>query len=455
MNIERVGSSSSRLIQSRGDEMLEPDDVSAMLRLKEQGWGTRRIASELGVSRNTVKTYVKAGGWTAYKQPQRKRALDGLDKWLCERFKRHKGNADVVRQELAVEKGIEVSLRTVERAVQGFRQELRAEARATVRFETPPGKQLQIDFGERLIEIGDKKQRVYVFVATLGHSRRLHVRAFTNERQGNWFDGLESAFRSFGGVTQEVLLDNARALVDRHNPVTREVVFNAKLKAFAKHWNFTPRACAPYRARTKGKTENGVGYVKKNAIAGRSFASFEELEAHLVEWTRDIADTRVHGTTGEAPMTRFERDEAKALKAIGGVPPFTIMRELVRKVQADCQVMVDDNGYSVPWRLIGESVQVALADGVVRVTYAGVEVARHDVLAGKRQRAIDPAHFEGVAGANREPVRVARGYGPPALDEGSAGPQPLVASRHAANYDLSGSLLRPLSEYEALVGGGW
>jgi transposase len=126
---------------------------------------------------------------------------------------------------------------------------------------------MQIDFGERLIEIGELKVRVYLFVATLGYSHRHHIRAYRNERQESWFEGLESAFAKFGGVTEEVLFDNARALVIDHDPATLTVVFNDKLKPFAKHWGCRPWACAPYRARTKGKTENGVGYIKRNAIA--------------------------------------------------------------------------------------------------------------------------------------------------------------------------------------------
>lgn len=104
----------------------------------------------------------------------------------------------------------------------------------------------------------------------------------------------------------------------RHDAVSRSVQFNDKLIAFAKHWGFRPRACAPYRARTKGKTENGVGYVKKNAIAGHSFACWEAFEAHLAEWEREVANMRIHGTTGEAPIARFERDEAHRLKPLGG-----------------------------------------------------------------------------------------------------------------------------------------
>jgi transposase len=121
--------------------------------------------------------------------------LDGLEDWLTERFRRHRGNADVVRQDLAREKGIVVSRRTVQRAVAPLRQMLAAEARATVRFETPPGRQLQIDFGKTRVSIGGESVRVHLFVATLGYSRRCFVRAFRHERQGAWFDGIEAACR--------------------------------------------------------------------------------------------------------------------------------------------------------------------------------------------------------------------------------------------------------------------
>lgn len=415
--------------------MLAPAEVSAIVRLNELGWGSRRIARELGVSRNTVKSYIEAGGWSPYRQPRRRKKLTGWEEWLKERFARHGGNADVIRQELVAEKGIIVSLRTIERAVEPYRRELAAQARATMRFETAPGHQLQIDFGERLVEIGGAKIKVFLFVATLGYSRRLHVRAFRHERQESWFAGLESAFAAFGGVPEEVLIDNARALVAEHDTATRSVVFNARFIAFAKHWGFRPRACAPYRARTKGKTENGVGYVKRNAVAGRSFASWEAFEAHLAAWTREVADVRVHGTTGEAPMARFAQAEAAALKPLAGIPPFRTLRELTRHVSSDCMVEVDGNAYSVPWRLIGESVRVTVTEETVRVHHGAREVALHAALSGRRQRAVDPAHYAGIA----------RSDGRASLPAG----EPMPAAPAAP------SLLRPLAEYEALIGGGF
>jgi len=173
--------------------------------------------------------------------------------------------------------------------------------------------------------------------------------------------------------------------------------------------------------------------VKRNAIAGRAFASFAALEAHLELWLRETADARVHGTTGEMPALRFTRDEAAALKPITGIVPFLTARDLVRKVTADCAVEVDGNAYSVPWRLIGERVRVRVADGAIRVSHAGRQVAVHAVRAGRHGRVVDPAHFDGVAGAAGRPIRTT----PP--------PDPWPPAE----------LLRPLSEYEAVAGGAW
>jgi hypothetical protein len=210
--------------------------------------------------------------------------------------------------------------------------------------------------------------RVYLFVATLGYSRRPYVRAFRHERQSAWLDGIEGAFRHFGGVTAEVLVDNAKALVSCHDAATREVTFNGRFLAFARYWGVRPRACAPYRARTKGKDERGVGYVKRNAIAGHRFGSWAAMEAHLARWTREVADVRIHGTTGEAPLERFARDEAAALRPLSGRPPFRQVRELTRVVQADGCVELDTNRSSVPWRLIGARVTVRASEGEVVVS---------------------------------------------------------------------------------------
>ncbi len=415
--------------------MHTPDDVQAMLKLASLGWGAKRIAKEVGCSRNTVRRYLRHGGYQPYRTPRRSGQLEGLKEWLAARYLQHRGNADVVRQDLQREHGVTVSLRTVERAVTHLRREGLAQKLATVRFETPPGHQLQIDFGSLHVPVAEETVKIYLFVATLGYSRRTFVDLFLHERQSAWLQGLEGSFRHFGGMTRELLIDNAKSLVHTHNVQTREVLFNQRFRAFCRYWDVLPRACAPYRARTKGKDERGVGYVKRNAIAGHRFTSLEALRAHLAYWMREVADTRVHGTTGEVPLQRFEREERQALRGIQGKAPFLQVRELARRVHTDACVEVDTNRYSVPWRLIGEHVSVLVAERQIRVYYAGALIACHAQSLARRSSSIERAHLVGIVGA-----------------PGSRG---ATVTSHPSAALPATELLRPLSEYESVIGGSW
>jgi transposase len=448
----------SPLEQSSRDAALEtPEDVQAILGLTAAGWGRRRIARELGCSPETVRKYRRQGGWEAYGKPRRIGVLDGQYDWLKERFLAHNGNADVVRQELASEKGIAVSLRTVERAVEPWRQELRAAALATVRFETPPGKQLQADFGETYARIAGERAKVHLCVLTLGYSRRLVVRAYRHERQVNWLLAMEEAFRHWRGVPAEVLFDNARALVKEHDPARQVLVFNERLDAFARYWGFLPKACRPYRARTKGKDERGVGYVKTNAVAGREFASWEALEAHLERWSREVADVRIHGTTGEQPLLRFQREEAAALQPLPHKPSFLAERELVRVVHNDACVEVEGNWYSVPWALLKQRVSVLVGDQQVQIRHGGRVVARHGrVAANRRHRSVLRGHWDGLVPAPQQDL--AERSLPSADGALCVGPASTTSppcgggTRRRAPVVRSSELARSLAVYAAEVG---
>jgi transposase len=143
---------------------------------------------------------------------------------------------------------------------------------------------LQIDFGERRVVIGGVATKVFLLVATLGFSRRMHVRAFCKERQESWLEGLESTFRHFGGATAEILLDNDRGLVSRHDSRDARGRVQHHLPGLRPALGVPAARLRAVPARTKGKDERGVGYVKRNAVAGRTFESFAALEAHLEAW---------------------------------------------------------------------------------------------------------------------------------------------------------------------------
>ena len=273
--------------------MVDPEIVKQLRVLHGLGWGVKRIARELGIARNSVRRYLREGAAAETQTRPTARTLDDSQRELATRLLDGpaQGNAVVVRRLLA-EKSIAVPLRTLQRALAPRRQEKRAVELASVRFQTPPGQQMQIDFGEKWVRIASSMVRVFFFVAVLGYSRRIFVRASLSQRQDDLREGLAGAFHHFGGVPEQIFIDRAGALVlgeDRESGIVR---IHPAFAAFCQDWGVGVSACRPYRARTKGKTESGVGYVKRNAIAGLSFVSFTALEAHLARWIVE-ADARI------------------------------------------------------------------------------------------------------------------------------------------------------------------
>lgn len=374
--------------------MVEAEVVRQIRLLRDAGWGAKRIAAEVGVARNTVRRYLRSETAGVQVRPARRALDDGARARARELFTgAADGNAVVVQQMLAAE-GVDVGVRVVQRAVAEGRREARVSALATVRFETPPGDQMQIDFGEKWVAIGGQRVRVHLLVAVLSYSRRLFAKAFLGQRSDDWREGIAAAFRHFGGVPRTLLGDNARALVLGRDRATGAVQFHPAFLAFCTDWGVLPRACGPYRARTKGKTESGVKYVKHNGLAERAFASFGELEQHLATWLA-IADTREHGTTHERPIDRFvaERD---ALRPLPAMPVTVRHRRLKRRVANDAFVDVDTVRYSVPYRLVRAQVEVLVGDDDVQVFVGAERIAKHRRSSEPYARVVEPAHFEGL-----------------------------------------------------------
>ena len=175
--------------------------------------------------------------------------------------------------------------------------------------------------------------------------------------------------------------------------------WNERFTSFADHWGFAPRVCRPYRAQTKGKVESGVKYVKRNFLPGRVFRDLEDFNDQLRAWNAEIADRRIHGTTHERPIDRFA-GEAQLLLSTKGHPSFLQASIRERIVAEDWLVSIDANRYSVPWRLIGKTVQVVRAGDRWRICHRGEIVAEHPVLAGRHQLSVLPEHGPGAAARN-------------------------------------------------------
>jgi transposase len=182
-----------------------------------------------------------------------------------------------------------------------------------IRFETPAGRQAQVDFARFRFPWGVR----YALLVVLGYSRLLWCRFYPRQDMATLIDGIEDAFLYFGGVPQELLFDQMKAVITRDLRLEGgALVRNAEFLRFAHHWGFTPRACRPYRAQTKGKVERPVRYLRGNFVYGRTF--LHDVDGQRQLWLDRAANVRLHGTTRERPRDRFDREERFLLQPLAG-----------------------------------------------------------------------------------------------------------------------------------------
>ena len=296
--------------------MLVTEEAVEIRVLRRQGKSIREIARMLDVSRNTVRRYLRVEGLPRYAREARPSKLDPYKHYIEERVKAAAPDwipATVLLRELrglgysggySILKDHLASLRPV------------TKPEPLIRFETDPGRQMQVDFAT----IRRGRDRLSVFIATLGWSRATYVEFVSDERLETLLGCHERAFYFFGGVPREMLYDNMRTVVsdrDLYGPGLHR--YNRTFLDFAHHHGFVPRLCRPYRAKTKGKVERFIRYLRASFYV--PLASQLNPEGLIVDrdtanaragtWLREVANARVHATTGEVPLVRLELERER------------------------------------------------------------------------------------------------------------------------------------------------
>lgn len=295
--------------------MLTQEKLVEIHVLHRQGLSIRGIARELHVSRNTVRRYLRDIAQTTTYGPRTARpsVLDPFKPYLQERMTAAKPDwipATVLFRELQT-----LGYPGKEGIVRIYIRQFKPQTDdPVVRFETPPGQQMQVDF----TTIRRGRYSLKAFVATLGYSRASYVRFSEHERQADWLSGIEEALHYFGGVPRELLFDNAKCvMIERDAFEEGQHRWNASLSAMSRDYGFRLRACRPYRARTKGKVERFNGYLKGSFVTPLA-ASLKQAgltldvalaNAQVGQWLTEVAHQRIHGTTGEKPQGLLDKEK--------------------------------------------------------------------------------------------------------------------------------------------------
>jgi hypothetical protein len=227
--------------------------------------------------------------------------------------------------------------------------------------------------------------------------------AAVDQKLGTLLRMHESAFYEWGAVPEEILYDRMKT-VWTGTDERGEIVWNAIFLDFARYWGFTPRLCRPYRAQTKGKVESGVKYIRRNflcGLQGREPANLTDLNVQLRWWVAEVANRRVHGTTHEQVLARWQADHA-AMQPVNGRAPYPYMDDEQRKVARDAYVCWKGSRYSVPWHYAGKEVWVRDHGLSVEVRYSAERIAVHTPAKSRHQTVTVRHHHAGIPTHNSQ-----------------------------------------------------
>lgn len=378
--------------------------MKKLYELRGEGRSIRSIAKTLGVSRNSVRKYLRSPQVPRAKpRAARPSKLDPYKGYVQQRVAAGLDNCVVLLRELRA-KGYTGSITILKEYVHPFRR--RPQPRATVRFETDPGEQAQVDWGSFTYLTPDgARQRVWAFVMVLSWSRAIYVEFVRRADVATFVRCHINAFEHFGGAPKRCLYDNAKVVVLGRD-ASGQPQWNSRFLDFALRMGFDIRLCRPYRAQTKGKVESGVKYVRRNFWPTARFTDDADLNRHALEWCETVADERVHGTTRERPkdMLELERSHLSSIPGKERLTPF--LRE-ERKVGRDGFVRWDGSGYGVPWNWAGQTVQVASSNGTVEIWSGDQRLAVHPRSHRPGQRLTLPGQWQGLQSGEERPRKEA------------------------------------------------
>jgi len=407
-----------------------------IISLHRQGHSIRYIAHKLGVHRKTVKKHITEGSLPKYRSQKRRQSIlepyyqtieDYLKEdtyqgsWIFERIKNlgYQGSYDTVK----------VYVREKKKQLSRL---------AYIRFETEPGLQAQVDWADfKIVESDGSQSTRYAFVMVLGYSRALYVEFVDDCTLQSFMNCHINAFKYLQGIPVEILYDNMKNVVI--GKVAGKSKFNAEFVYFAHHYGFQPKTCPPYSPWVKGKIERPIDYIRERFWRGYSFTDLTRVNQDVLAWLDTTANMRTHGTHREMVKARWEKE----VPHLGELPPrdYDTSLKTFRKVGKDCQISYGGNHYIVPHQVVGKKVLLKVKDGTIRIYDDQKLLVTYQEDSGKGNTVGYPQFYEQL---KQDKEQWQRKY---SNRKGKA-------TRGLVDRSLFVDVLvRPLSEYDALIGG--
>jgi transposase len=381
--------------------VIQLGEVVMILEWHRQGMSVSAIARQSGLDRKTVRKYITRGLEAPAYGPRKPRqtVIDPFTRYLRERVSAFPGLTGSRLFREIKEHGYTGGYTAVTDVLREIRPA--PSSPFEVRFETAPGVQAQVDFAQFQVVFTDEPTTpriVWLFSLVLGYSRLIWARFVLHQDLATVLRCHAAAFEALGGVPHEVLYDRMKTVVTGEAD-SGGIIYNRALIDLARHFGFHPKACRPYRAKTKGKVERPFRYIREDFFLARSFGNLEDLNQQLQHWLSTVANPRVHATTCRVVMEAFA-EEHSFLRPLP-LAPFCAVLRLERRISRDGMVSVGGNFYSVPDATRRRVVEVHTLANEIRIFEEGELIAAHPMLEGRHQRRVAPGHRKSLPTGHR------------------------------------------------------
>ncbi len=363
---------------------------TTILTLWKQGKSKKEISRITQKDRKTVRKVIKRYQETGEETPSALHKESYLRKYHTEITSYLESDLSGVRiYEKLQELGCGISYSSVKRYI----AKINLHTKICVRFHSEPGEEAQVDFGYVGLmpdSQSGKRRKAWAFNMRLSYSRLDYYEIVFDQKVETFIQCHEHAFRSFGGIPKVIKIDNLKAgILEAH---FYEPIYQRLYKQFADHHGFYALPCRVRQPQEKGKVESGIKYIKNNFFAGRHFKSYEDLCKQLEDWVRHYCHERIHGTTKEKPKDLFNNQEKASLTSLPKTSFYMGFRGQ-RKVHKDCHIILDHNFYSVPFKYVGEVVEVECNSKDVKIFYENKQIALHVKRKGKGTFSTQTSHY--------------------------------------------------------------